>query len=134
LLVVWRGLTWIRLSGQSSPDGSGPGSEPATRLAFDDHRPCRPFAAACGHDLRTVARRRLFQQLGAHVFHRQIHQRCCDFGLLLKLVGQPPRCNNRFLERRRIVSHAPRAIFRFPDGCHIGYSRCPRPPRLCALQ
>src|ERR1700752_2317764 len=114
--------------GAASPAASAereadrPRNRAARRLAFHHDRALRSAAAGEGDGRRRLARRGRLLQGRAHFIGAYFHQARCDIDLLFDIISQSAGCKDRFLERRRIVSHPARAILCFPGRAHCSAS------------
>ncbi|MGY4337052.1 hypothetical protein ACVWW3_001958 [Bradyrhizobium sp. LM2.9] len=85
--------------------------------------PCSPGDHAGRGDAAVGAN--LLLDLGLDDIERHAHQGCGDLGLLLLIVGDADGGEDRLVQGRRIVAHAPRAIFGIPVCVHNGLVSMP---------
>src|SRR5262249_47773375 len=109
-------LTPLRLAGSLVQRARA--ADPARDLALDHDRTLG--AGALGeHDIAVHRLAlRCLQHCHAHLLDRHVHQRRRDLGLLLWIVGQPPRREDRLIERRRLLAHLAGSILGLPSLAH----------------
>src|SRR6185295_7454633 len=104
----------------ASGAGTLVGAEAPDDAALDDDGALGAVFACDDARGRSCYRATGLLDFSQHVFIRQSHQRRGDFRLLLLIVGDPDRGEDRLLQRRRIPPDAPCAVFRVPVFAHRG--------------